>query len=333
MACDCDRSARARGPPARRLRARPADPRRRGRAARRGHGRPARRVVPGRRMGARGRARHPRARARGSSGAALDRRATAGNGRRGARSSSTGRRPAAAGPATAAARARPRPTRSGWARPKGSSTAASPRRRSASASTSSRSHRRGAAAVACLTPRALRAGAEPAGCGQVAATLRLRGLHALPLRGRMEYTHALAAALARLDGERLAAHRQLAGAATRPEQRRAAAGLAAAYGARRAMSSGSARLRSPVPRISRSTVRSGRRSGAALPCRPPRAAATRARTRPRRSGSSRRRRTSRLRSAACSASACRSLTSSALGLPGRSPPPAPNEPSWPRRTS
>ena len=46
----------------------------------------------------------------------------------------------------------------------------------------------------------------------------------------MEYTHALAAALARLDGERLAAHRQLAGAATRPEQRRAAAGLAAAYG-------------------------------------------------------------------------------------------------------
>ena len=91
--------------------------------------------------------------------------------------------------------------------------------------------RRGAAVVACLTPRALRAGAEPADCGEVAATLRLRGLHALPLRGHMEYTHALAAALARLDGERLAAHRQLAGAATRPEQRRAAAGLAGAYGA------------------------------------------------------------------------------------------------------
>ncbi len=90
--------------------------------------------------------------------------------------------------------------------------------------------RRGAAAVACLTPRALRADAQPADCGQVAATLRLRGLHALPLGGHMEYTHALAAALARLDGERLAAHRQLAGAATRPEQRRAAAGLAAAYG-------------------------------------------------------------------------------------------------------
>jgi hypothetical protein len=90
---------------------------------------------------------------------------------------------------------------------------------------------RGAAAVACLTPRALRAGDEPADCGEVAATLRLHGLHALPLGGHMTYTHALAAELARLDGERLAARRQLAGAAMRHEQRRAAAGLASAYSA------------------------------------------------------------------------------------------------------
>jgi hypothetical protein len=90
---------------------------------------------------------------------------------------------------------------------------------------------RGAAAVACLTPRVLRSGDEPAACGEVAATLRLHGLHAQPLGGHMPYLHALAAELARLDGERLAARRQLAGAATRPEQRRAAAGLAAAYGA------------------------------------------------------------------------------------------------------
>jgi hypothetical protein len=91
--------------------------------------------------------------------------------------------------------------------------------------------RRGAAAVACLTPRALRAGDEPADCGEVAATLRLRGVHALPLGGHMSYTHAVAAELARLDGERLAARRQLAGASMRHEQRRAAAGLSAAYSA------------------------------------------------------------------------------------------------------
>jgi predicted Ser/Thr protein kinase len=91
--------------------------------------------------------------------------------------------------------------------------------------------RAGAAAVACLTPRVLRSGDEPADCGEVAATLRLHGLRALPLGDHMPYTHALAAELARLDGERLAARRQLAGAATRPEQRRAAASLAAAYAA------------------------------------------------------------------------------------------------------
>jgi hypothetical protein len=56
-------------------------------------------------------------------------------------------------------------------------------------------------------------------------------MRALPLADHMPYTHALAAELARLDGERLAARRQLVGAATRPEQRRAAAGLAAAYAA------------------------------------------------------------------------------------------------------
>ena len=91
--------------------------------------------------------------------------------------------------------------------------------------------RRGAAAVACLTPRVLRSDEEAAACGEVAATLRLHGLAPLPLDGQMTYTHALAAELARLDGERLAARRQLAGAATRPEQRRAATGLAAAYAA------------------------------------------------------------------------------------------------------
>jgi predicted Ser/Thr protein kinase len=91
--------------------------------------------------------------------------------------------------------------------------------------------RAGAAAVACLMPRVLRSDDEPADCGEVAATLRLHGMRALPLADHMPYTHALAAELARLDGERLAARRQLVGAATRPEQRRAAAGLAAAYAA------------------------------------------------------------------------------------------------------
>ena len=88
---------------------------------------------------------------------------------------------------------------------------------------------RGAATVACLTPRVLESGTEPADCSTVAATLRLNGLRALPVAPGGNYGDALAAVLARLDGERLALRRQLAGARTRPEQSRAAAGLAAAY--------------------------------------------------------------------------------------------------------
>jgi Protein kinase domain len=87
----------------------------------------------------------------------------------------------------------------------------------------------GAVAVACLTPGALRAGREPADCGQVAASLRLHGLRAVPLGGTGPYAQTAAAILARLDGERAAARRQLAGATRRVEQARAARGLAAAY--------------------------------------------------------------------------------------------------------
>ena len=88
---------------------------------------------------------------------------------------------------------------------------------------------RGAATVACLTPRVLASGTEPADCESVAATLRLNGLRALPVAPGSAYGDALSSVLARLDGERLALRRQLAGARTRPEQSRAATGLAAAY--------------------------------------------------------------------------------------------------------
>lgn len=90
---------------------------------------------------------------------------------------------------------------------------------------------RGAATVACLTPRVLAPGTEPADCRAVAATVRLNGLRALPLATGGAYGDALAAPLARLDGERLALRRQLDGARTRPEQSRIAGGLAAAYAA------------------------------------------------------------------------------------------------------
>jgi hypothetical protein len=86
-----------------------------------------------------------------------------------------------------------------------------------------------AVAVACLVPSALPAGAKPADCDAVAATLRLHGLRALPLGGTGAYETALLSALARLDGERVAGRRQLAGATRRPEQARAAHVLAAAY--------------------------------------------------------------------------------------------------------
>jgi hypothetical protein len=87
----------------------------------------------------------------------------------------------------------------------------------------------GAAAVACLVPRALPAGREPADCDAVAATLELHGLRALPVAGGRSYAQALSSILARLDGERAAARRQLAGATRRIEQARAARGLASAY--------------------------------------------------------------------------------------------------------
>jgi serine/threonine-protein kinase len=87
----------------------------------------------------------------------------------------------------------------------------------------------GAAAIACLTPRVLPAGAQPASCDDVAATLRLRGVRALPLGSTAPYTSALSGALSRLDGERAALRAQLAASARRAEQARAAHGLAAAY--------------------------------------------------------------------------------------------------------
>jgi hypothetical protein len=87
----------------------------------------------------------------------------------------------------------------------------------------------GAVVVACLIPAALPAGAKPADCDAVAATLRLHGLRALPLGGSPAYEAALVSTLARLDGERVAGRRQLAEAVRRPEQARAAHVLAAAY--------------------------------------------------------------------------------------------------------
>jgi hypothetical protein len=88
---------------------------------------------------------------------------------------------------------------------------------------------RGAATVACLVPRVLDAGAAPADCNSVAATLRLRGLRALPLGQTAGYTSEVSSALTLLDGERLAARRQLDGATTPAEEARAAAALQSAF--------------------------------------------------------------------------------------------------------
>lgn len=88
---------------------------------------------------------------------------------------------------------------------------------------------RGAAVVACLTPRVLEEGTTPADCSGVAATLQLRGLRALPLGQTSDYATALSAALSLLDGERLAGRRQLAGATRPSEQARAARGLRSAF--------------------------------------------------------------------------------------------------------
>jgi predicted Ser/Thr protein kinase len=87
----------------------------------------------------------------------------------------------------------------------------------------------GAAAIACLTPRVLPARARPASCDEVAATLRLRGVRALPLGSTGPYTSALSSALARLDGEQAALRAQLAASARRADQARVAHALAAAY--------------------------------------------------------------------------------------------------------
>jgi hypothetical protein len=89
--------------------------------------------------------------------------------------------------------------------------------------------RGGAAAVACLRPQILRAGQQAGNCDEVAATLRLRGLRPLPLGGPGPYAAQAASILTRLDGERLAGRRQLAGATRRIEQARTAHVLAAAY--------------------------------------------------------------------------------------------------------
>jgi hypothetical protein len=75
----------------------------------------------------------------------------------------------------------------------------------------------------------LDAGEAPAGCDSVAATLRLHGLRALPLGQTAGYTSQVSSALTLLDGERLAARRQLAGATTPAEEARAAAALRSAF--------------------------------------------------------------------------------------------------------
>jgi hypothetical protein len=87
----------------------------------------------------------------------------------------------------------------------------------------------GAAAVACLSSQVLQAGAEPADCGAVAATLRLHGLRELPLGQSGPEAQAVSSALTLLDGERLTGRRQLAGATLPSEQARAAASLRTAY--------------------------------------------------------------------------------------------------------
>jgi hypothetical protein len=89
----------------------------------------------------------------------------------------------------------------------------------------------GAAAVACLVPRVLDAGQSPGSCEPVAATLQLHGLRALPLGQSGEYARRVSSILTLLDGERLAARRQLAGATTPSEQARAASAAAAGYAA------------------------------------------------------------------------------------------------------
>jgi serine/threonine-protein kinase len=88
---------------------------------------------------------------------------------------------------------------------------------------------RGAATVACLVPRVLEAGDTPGSCESVAATLQLHGLRALSLGQTTSYGNAVSSILTLLDGERLAARRQLAGATTRAEQSRAAAATAAGF--------------------------------------------------------------------------------------------------------
>jgi serine/threonine-protein kinase len=89
---------------------------------------------------------------------------------------------------------------------------------------------RGAAAVACLVPRVLDAGQSAGDCEPVAATLELHGLRALPLGQSSAYAARVSSILTLLDGERLAARRQLAGAATPSEQARAASAAAVGYG-------------------------------------------------------------------------------------------------------
>ncbi len=88
---------------------------------------------------------------------------------------------------------------------------------------------RGAVAVACLTPRVLAAGAEPADCERVAATLRLHGLAVLPLGPTARYARATSSTLTLLVGERLADRRELARATTPGEQARAGDALRGAF--------------------------------------------------------------------------------------------------------
>jgi hypothetical protein len=87
----------------------------------------------------------------------------------------------------------------------------------------------GAAAVVCLVPRVLQSTQQAPNCDAVAATLRLQGLQALPLSQTGQYTTAVTSILTLLDGERLAARRQLAGATTPAEQSRAAAAAAVGF--------------------------------------------------------------------------------------------------------
>jgi hypothetical protein len=87
----------------------------------------------------------------------------------------------------------------------------------------------GAVAVECLTPRVLGADQKPADCDTVVSTLKLNGLHQLPLDDTSSYTQTVASIVTRLDGERLAGRRQLAISSRRIEESRAAHVLAAAF--------------------------------------------------------------------------------------------------------